>query len=82
MIASRADIETQISAFYGEGGMLKDAVQASYKTSEESVSVVVESDDRLSLDDLVANAEKAPVVKLTDLLIRQAIKQAALGAAR
>ncbi len=77
MIASRADIELQISAFYGEGGMLKYAIQSSYAATEAAVSVVVETEDRLSLDDLVASAEKAPVVKLTDLLIRQAIKQRA-----
>jgi len=75
VIATKADIEAGISAYYGEGGMLKNVIQATY--SSPGITVAREPEERLSLDDLVASAEKPPVVKLTDLLIRQAIKQRA-----
>lgn len=75
VVATKSDIDASINEFYEEGGMLKRAVEASY-TTEKPVDEAV-SDERLSLDDIVASAEKAPVVKLTDLLIRQAIRERA-----
>jgi type IV pilus assembly protein PilB len=76
VVASRGDVEAGITAFYGEGGMLRTAVEASYAGKETS-DVAGELEDRLTLDDLVMSAEKAPVVKFTDLLVRQAILQRA-----
>ncbi|OGW82484.1 MAG: hypothetical protein A3C47_03885 [Omnitrophica bacterium RIFCSPHIGHO2_02_FULL_51_18] len=75
IIATPSDIQTGIDGFYGEGGMLQSAVEASY---DAPVAVVEEgADEPLSLDSLVASAGKTPVIKLTDLLIRQAIKERA-----
>jgi type IV pilus assembly protein PilB len=76
IIAPRSDIAQGISELYGEGGMLREAVAASYQESE-ALSIEGHVEEELSLDDLVSSAEKPPVVKLTDLLIRQAIKQRA-----
>ncbi len=76
IIAPRSDIMLSISELYGEGGMLKEAVAASYQESD-TISFDGKADEHLSLDDLVSSAEKPPVVKLTDLIIRQAIKQRA-----
>ncbi len=73
VVALKNDIELSIDEFYGEGGMLKSVVEASYTGRKHDARL--ESEDQLSLDDIVANAEKAPVVRLADLLIRQAIKQ-------
>ncbi len=80
VIAARTDIEACITDFYGEGGMFQSVVEASYKLRDELKGEdrrETFAEERLSLDDLVASAEKAPVVNLTDLLIREAIKQRA-----
>lgn len=78
VISVRTEIEAAIGKFYGEGGMLKSAIEASYTSRDENVTAkTAPAEEQLSLDDLVASAEKAPVVKLADLLIRQAIKERA-----
>jgi type II secretory ATPase GspE/PulE/Tfp pilus assembly ATPase PilB-like protein len=76
IVATRSDIESCIAELYGEGGMLKSAIEASYKTDGKPVRRA-EAADKLSLDIGSDDAEKAPVVKLTDLLIRQAVKMKA-----
>ncbi len=76
IIAPRGDITLGISELYGEGGMLREAVAASYNENAAS-GFESKSEEELSLDDLVSSAEKPPVVKLTDLILRQAIKQRA-----
>ncbi len=79
LVAPIKDIETNIEMLYGKGGgQLKSAVEASYKEGSDSgVVVKKESESRLSLDNIVASAEKAPVINLTDLLILQAVKDRA-----
>jgi type IV pilus assembly protein PilB len=78
VIATKADILKAIDEFYGRATMLKDAVNASY---EEAGSHVIDASEaiesELSLDKLIARAEEAPVVKLVDLIIRQAINERA-----
>ncbi len=79
VIATKSDIIKAIEEFYGKSVMFKEAVDASYELAsagpvfEEEVSV----DQELSLDRLIARAEEAPVVKLVDLIIRQAIDERA-----
>ena len=78
LVASYSDIETNIGVLFGPGGsQLKSAVEASYKEQPGSVVVKKDTESKLSLDNLVASAEKAPVINLTDLLILQAIKDRA-----
>lgn len=77
-IAIKSDLLLAIQKFYGEGGLLKSAVDASYKTEDEEVVVQEETaEESLGLDNIIASTEKAPVIRLTDLLIRQAIKERA-----
>jgi len=78
VIATRSDISKAIEGFYGKSTMLDQAVKDSYDISNTG-DVVLESDssEELSLDKLVAQAEEAPVVKLVDLIIRQAIDERA-----
>ncbi len=79
VIATRADIIKAIEEFYGKSTMFKDAVDASYDDISAS-SAGIESEaaeSELSLDKLIARAEEAPVVKLVDLIIRQAIDERA-----
>ncbi|HQJ15811.1 MAG TPA: ATPase, T2SS/T4P/T4SS family [Candidatus Omnitrophota bacterium] len=79
VIATRSDILKAMDDFYGKSSMLKSAVSASYEKSEaEEPAATIEShEEELSLDKLVARAEEAPVVKLVDLIIRQAINERA-----
>ncbi len=78
VIAIKADILKAIEDFYGKASMLQDAVMASYDSPGSAhieISDVMEPE--LSLDKLIARAEEAPVVKLVDLIIRQAINERA-----
>lgn len=79
VIATRADIEEAISKFYSKADMLKQAIQESYHieqtfTKEEEIQ---SEEEGLSLDKLIEKAEEAPVVKLVDLILGQAIEERA-----
>lgn len=78
IVSSESDIAKAIDKFYGEQDLLREAVSESY--DEESLTAEAEKlpeEEQLSLDTLVARAEEAPVVKLVDLILRQAIKDRA-----
>ena len=77
VIATRADIFKAIEEFYGKSSMLKDAVNSSYDIDSSSAQKSEDMGQELSLDKLIARAEEAPVVKLVDLIIRQAIGERA-----
>ncbi|MDP8230908.1 MAG: type II secretion system ATPase GspE [Candidatus Gorgyraea atricola] len=73
IIATKSDLQRAIDEFYGREDLLKDAISGSYDL-EEFKTEKIKEEDNLSLDDLIARAEEAPVVKLVDLLLMQAIK--------
>ncbi len=77
VIATRSDIMKAIEGFYGKSAMLKDVVDSSYDISASFVQSQEDLGQELSLDKLIARAEEAPVVKLVDLIIRQAIDERA-----
>ncbi|MCK9603930.1 MAG: Flp pilus assembly complex ATPase component TadA [Candidatus Omnitrophica bacterium] len=79
VIATRSDIGKTIEEFYGRSKMLETAVEESYNISTGETAAVEAGlmDEELSLDKLIARAEEAPVVKLVDLIIRQAINERA-----
>ncbi|MCX5704406.1 MAG: GspE/PulE family protein [Candidatus Omnitrophica bacterium] len=78
VIATKSDITKAIEKFYGKSKMFEEAVEASYNIAHDTVSEgEMAGDEELSLDRLVARAEEAPVVKLVDLIIRQAIDERA-----
>ena len=81
VIATKPDIAKAIEDFYGKSAMLKQAVDDSYDVSLMEAAAADSGeevlDQELSLDKLVARAEEAPVVKLVDLIIRQAIDERA-----
>ncbi|MDD5347629.1 MAG: ATPase, T2SS/T4P/T4SS family [Candidatus Omnitrophica bacterium] len=78
VIATKADILGAIEEFYGKSAMLKEAVNASYDgEGGHTIETVETIESELSLDKLIARAEEAPVVKLVDLVIRQAINERA-----
>jgi len=77
VIATRADIKKAIEEFYGKSAMLRDAVESSYNIDTTTLDSGDDLGQELSLDKLIARAEEAPVVKIVDLIIRQAIEEGA-----
>jgi len=80
IIATKSDIAKAVEAFYGKAGMFKEAVDASYQATSLEEAPPADSEaieQELSLDKLISRAEEAPVVKLVDLIIRQAIDERA-----
>jgi type IV pilus assembly protein PilB len=76
VITIKEDILEAIDEFYGPRDEFKEAIEKSYKIERES-ETIEEEEEKLSLDRLIAKAEEAPVVKLVDLVIRQAIEERA-----
>lgn len=89
IIATKTDLLKAIDEFYitskeaGEkegGSILDQALQKSYTDGERTSKVEDKgmfTDSELSIDRLIAKAGEAPVVKLVDLVIRQAIDERA-----
>jgi len=76
IITTKSDLERAIDEFYGKEDLLKDAISGSYELEDFKAEKPKEDDD-LSLDQLIARAEEAPIVKLVDLVLMQAIKDRA-----
>jgi len=76
VIATKGDIREAISKFYGSKDLLEEAVDSSYDIGDnrEIISVLESSE---SLEDIVSKAEEAPVIKLVNLLLIQAVKERA-----
>ncbi len=79
VIASKTDILKMVEQFYSKTKIFKDAMQDTYKGEGAGRQAVElrEAGEELSLDKLIAQAEEAPVVKLVDLVVRQAIQERA-----
>jgi type IV pilus assembly protein PilB len=77
VVATKADITKLISEFYGKSTMFQEAVEASYDVNAAALEIATDTEEELSLDKLIARSEEAPVVKLVDLIIRQAIDERA-----
>lgn len=77
VIATRTDILQAAKDFYGKTNLLKNAVEQSYGLQDMTVETETRADTSLSMDRLAAMAEEAPVIKLVDLVIRQAIDERA-----
>ena len=77
VVTTKADLEQGINAFYGEDSLLKEAIGESYQLQDDSNGTVATDEELLSLDRLKQAAEEAPVIRLVDLIIRQAIRDRA-----
>lgn len=77
VIATKSEINKALEEFYGKSAMLQQAVEASYESGSSITEEVSAAEEELSLDKLIARAEEAPVIKLVDLIIRQAIDERA-----
>ena len=88
VIAPQTSIVSAIDHFYfqdttpidSKPTMLSAAVQKSYQKKDDHMTIAPKKSNEsteLSLDKLIAKAEEAPVIKLVDLIIRQAIDERA-----
>ena len=78
VVSTKANILKAIQAFYGKEKIFREAIQAAGEAGGEGdIKEISAEETDLSLDKLIAQAEEAPVVKLVDLLIRQAIEEGA-----
>ena len=75
VISTKSDIVSAIENFYGKEKAFQKAIEDSYKKTDDAQIVEDTSSIELSLDKLIAKTEEAPVVKLVDLIIRQAIEE-------
>jgi type IV pilus assembly protein PilB len=77
VVASEAAIKGAINKFYDSAEALQD-VMATLSEGEENVDLLVEEDDDdVNLGDLKAAVEDAPVVKLVNLILTDAIAKGA-----
>lgn len=76
VISTRSDILKAIELFYGKDKVFREAIQASGDDGGGIKEIFAEETD-LSLDKIIAQAEEAPVIKLVDLIVRQAIEDGA-----
>ena len=81
VIATKSDIAKAIEEYYGRFSFFREAVAATYEINPTTGITEAEesrvTEEELSLDKIIARAEEAPVVKLVDLIIRQAIDERA-----
>jgi type IV pilus assembly protein PilB len=77
VIATKSDIRESISKFYGSKDLPEEAVDSSYDITDAGISAFKKQDEGYSLEDLVTKAEEAPVIKLVNLLLIQAVKERA-----
>lgn len=73
ILATKSDILGAIENFYGKEKIFKEAIEAAYGEGIEDIKDI-SAETELSLDKLIAKAEEAPVIKLVDLIIHQAIE--------
>ncbi|HDN85623.1 MAG TPA: type II/IV secretion system protein [Candidatus Omnitrophica bacterium] len=72
ILATKSDILKAIEEFYGREKVFKEAIESAHQEGIEEVKI---EEEELSLDKLIARAEEAPVIKLVDLIIHQAIEE-------
>jgi len=76
VVSTKTDILKAIAAFYGKDKIFREAVMAAGEGEVEGgIKEISAEETDLSLDKIISQAEEAPVVKLVDLLVRQAIEE-------
>lgn len=76
-ITTKTDLERAMNEFYGEEDLLKEAVSESYRLEKVEDTKSAEEAGEVSLEELMAKVEEAPVIKLVNLIILRAIKDRA-----
>ena len=86
MIASeKAIIDKLHNLDTGKGGSMEDIINDAAKQAEDTadadgLETVKETTEQVNLDQLAASSEEAPVIKLANLILVQAIKDVSTGA--
>ncbi|MDD5070164.1 MAG: ATPase, T2SS/T4P/T4SS family [Candidatus Omnitrophica bacterium] len=76
VVSTKTDVLKAIESFYGKDKLFREAVAAARDGREEfGITELSSEETDLSLDKLIAKAEEAPVIKLVDLIVRQAIDE-------
>ena len=78
VIAVRSDITKAVEDFYGREMMLQNAIRGTYeehKLETHDVAAVIHEDKEITLEKVISKSEEAPVVKLVDLMLNQAIQE-------
>lgn len=75
VVSTKANIMKAIEDFYGKEKIFREAMQVAGDDRKGDIKEISAEETDLSLDKLIAQAEEAPVVKLVDLIIRQAIDE-------
>ena len=75
VVASEQAIKEAIEKYYGEKGPSYEEVMEGFDEGE--IGVEVDEDDGLNMGDVAKMAEEAPVVKLVNLILLDAIKKGA-----
>ncbi len=75
ILATKSDILRAIEDFYSKEKIFKEAIEAAYGENVEEITEISSEEEELSLDRLIAKAEEAPVIKLVDLIVHQAIEE-------
>ncbi|VAW14024.1 Type IV fimbrial assembly, ATPase PilB, partial [hydrothermal vent metagenome] len=76
VMSTNEEILKAISAFYGESSTASfDEIREDFRT--EDFEIVEEEDDSVSDIDSVDESEKAPIIRMVNLIIRDALKQRA-----
>lgn len=82
IIATKSDVLKAINIFYGHGVIFEEIMSKSYQSPESEAAtstagVKSEREEELDLDRVVAMAEESSIIKLVDLIIKEAITQRA-----
>jgi len=77
VVATKSDIIKAIEEFYGGLEMIKKDTGKPHTISKTDLKAGDTDEDSLSIDNIISRAKAAPVVKLVDLMIWQAINKRA-----
>jgi type IV pilus assembly protein PilB len=80
LICSEKTLLDKLNAFdSSQSGTMEDIIQESQKKDDDegSVETIKEGSEEVNLDQLAASSEEAPVIKLANLIVLQAIKDRA-----
>ena len=74
VISTKSEILKAIDDFYGKEEFFRAAMAATEEGPAQESKELKLSEEDLNLDKIIAQAQKAPVVKLVDLIIKQAVE--------
>lgn len=78
VVTTPKEIADATDEFYGKRDLLKEAIDSSYQLTQDDKAVKEkEAGDKRDLEKLIAEAGEAPVIKLVDLVLMQAIENRA-----